>query len=201
MVRGYTPISALVKSFSVCQHFLTEPLQLGHKDKTLIIKIGHKKLLKKSAWPTHPICLLVDGAWVMTELDWGEGRACWITMLVSWLPIREWECWCWPWPAWPCSEMFYRQESREESKQWLGNFKECNLLPSKLNLQHDSGNYHCLALGFIHLAWMGNEGPNYHPQAFSELSWGNIESLMKTRFLYCYLPSRTVCCFTTYIPK
>lgn len=72
--------------------------------------------LKKIACSTHPICLLVDGAWVMTELDWGEGRACWITMLVSWLPIREWECWCWPWPAWPCSEMFCGEERGEEMK-------------------------------------------------------------------------------------
>lgn len=39
----------------------------------------------------------------MTELDCGEGRACWMTMLVSWLPIRE--CWCWPGPVWPCSEI------------------------------------------------------------------------------------------------
>lgn len=65
-------------------------------------------------WSTHPICLLVDGAWVMTELDWGEGRACWMTMLVSWLPIREWDCWCWPWPPWLCSWMFFRGEWKEE---------------------------------------------------------------------------------------
>lgn len=44
----------------------------------------------------------------MTELDCGEGRACWITMLVSWLPIRE--CWCWPGPAWPCSEILCRRK-------------------------------------------------------------------------------------------
>lgn len=43
---------------------------------------------------TGPMCLLVDGACVMTELDCGEGRACWTTMLVSWLPILEWDCWC-----------------------------------------------------------------------------------------------------------
>lgn len=42
----------------------------------------------------------------MTELDCGEGRACWMTMLVSWLPIRE--CWCWPGPVWPCSEILCR---------------------------------------------------------------------------------------------
>lgn len=53
---------------------------------------------------TGPICLLVEGAWVMTELDWGDGRACWITMLLSWLDIRPWDCWCWP--VWPCRETF-----------------------------------------------------------------------------------------------
>lgn len=95
----------------------------------------------------------------MTELDWGEGRACWITMLVSWLPIREWECWCWPWPAWPCSEMFCSKEGEEKSKQRLGFcfLQECNLLPSKFYFQHNSSSHNCLALSSILSAWMGNE--------------------------------------------
>lgn len=73
MVRGYTPISALVRSFSVCQHFSTEPLQLGHKDETLIIKIGHKKNPLSSVSVTSlKICLayspyLSVGGWSLSD--------------------------------------------------------------------------------------------------------------------------------------
>jgi len=61
---------------------------------------------------TYPICLLVEGAWVMTELDWGEGSACWITMLLSWLAILEWVCWCWLGPPWPWRVMFCSETQR-----------------------------------------------------------------------------------------
>lgn len=44
------------------------------------------------------------------------------------------------------------------------------------------------------LEWAMRNYVNYHLQAFFfELSWGNIEGLMKSRFPYCYSPSRTVC--------
>lgn len=37
-MRGYTSISALLRSFSVCQQFLTVPLQLAHREETHTIK-------------------------------------------------------------------------------------------------------------------------------------------------------------------
>ena len=58
--------------------------------------------MNNSSCASYLMCLLVDGACVITELDWGEGRACWITTLLSWLPILEWDCWC-------CMEMFCEQ--------------------------------------------------------------------------------------------
>lgn len=47
----------------------------------------------------YPIWRLVEGACVMTELDWGDGMACWITTLVSWLGIRVPPSWWAPGPA------------------------------------------------------------------------------------------------------
>lgn len=47
----------------------------------------------------YPIWRLVEGACVMTELDWGDGMACWITTLVSWLGIRALPSWWAPGPA------------------------------------------------------------------------------------------------------
>lgn len=41
----------------------------------------------------------MEGAWVITELDWGDGMACWITTLVSWLVIRVLPSWWAPGPT------------------------------------------------------------------------------------------------------
>ena len=49
--------------------------------------------------PPYPIWRLVEGACVMTELDWGDGMACWITTPVSWLGIRVLPSWWAPGPA------------------------------------------------------------------------------------------------------
>lgn len=93
---------------------------------------------------THPICLLVEGAWVITELDWGEGRACWITMLVSWLAIRAWDCWCWPWPACPCSAMFCKEEARERKK------KQSVHMRLRMNLKHKCADLQSLNFSSSH---------------------------------------------------
>lgn len=69
---------------------------------------------------TYPICLLVEGAWVMTELDWGEGSACWITMLLSWLDILEWVCWCWLGPPCPWRVIFCSETDRRRRKWTRG---------------------------------------------------------------------------------
>lgn len=152
-VRGYSQI------ISGNFQSVTNPKQCPHNQASKWI---FKTPLHHTKNPTHPICLLVDGAWVMTELDWGEGRACWITMLVSWLPIREWECWCWPWPVWPCSEMFCRDEEERKVRRA---YKVRNLWVVSHSSQQDvfstqqcvTRNYPCLALGSIHSAWVSNE--------------------------------------------
>lgn len=53
---------------------------------------------RKRKW-THPICRFVEGACVMTELDCGDGMACWITTLVSWFGILVFVSWWDPGPA------------------------------------------------------------------------------------------------------
>lgn len=54
--------------------------------------------IRKWEW-THPICRFVEGACVMTELDCGDGMACWITTLVSWFGILVFVSWWDPGPA------------------------------------------------------------------------------------------------------
>lgn len=135
-------------------------------------------------WPlrsAYPICLFVDGAWVMTELDWGEGRACWITMLVSWLPIREWDCWCWPWPAWPCSEMFCKEKRGGEWAQYrgLGLYKEHFQVQNNTSIS-------TIWPWTSHIQWvgMGNEELNkVSSTSFSVLSWEFIDDHISFIFI------------------
>lgn len=47
---------------------------------------------------TGPECVSMEGAWVMTELDWAEGSACWPAMLQLRPLIPQWDGgWCWEW--------------------------------------------------------------------------------------------------------
>lgn len=54
--------------------------------------------MRKWKW-IYPICRFVEGACVMTELDCGDGMACWITTLVSWFGILVFVSWWDPGPA------------------------------------------------------------------------------------------------------
>lgn len=85
-------------------------------------KNGERQKLK---W-TYPICRFVEGACVMTELDCGDGMACWITTLVSWFGIRVLVSWWDPGPAIApptvlCMEIFCE---RKEKKGW---WRELNI--------------------------------------------------------------------------
>lgn len=140
----------------------------NNKQDTLIVERGKDismRFLQMSAsspstLDTHPICRFVEGAWVMTELDWGDGRACWITMLVSWLPIREWACWCWPWPAWLCSVMFCRGTQQKVFKvRKLSGVSHSFQQLAVSSQQH----YSCLALSAIP-HWIMRNYINYHLQ-------------------------------------
>lgn len=77
-----------------------------------------RRRLRKSP---YPIWRLVEGACVMTELDWGDGMACWITTLVSWLGIRVLPRWWVPGPdmAPPtvlCIEIFCPDKTEGEDR-------------------------------------------------------------------------------------
>ena len=70
----------------------------------------------------YPIWRLVEGACVMTELDWGDGMACWITTLVSWLGIRALPSWWVPGPAMApptglCIEIFCPEKTEGKRSQ------------------------------------------------------------------------------------
>lgn len=65
---------------------------------------------------------LVEGACVMTELDWGDGMACWITTLVSWLGIRVLPSWWAPGPTMApptvlCIEIFCPEKTEDRGKR------------------------------------------------------------------------------------
>lgn len=70
----------------------------------------------------YPIWRLVEGACVMTELDWGDGMACWITTLVSWLGIRVLPSWWAPGPVMVpptalCMEIFCPEKTQEKDQK------------------------------------------------------------------------------------
>lgn len=58
----------------------------------------------------------------MTELDWGEGMACWITTLLSWLGIRVLPSWWAPGPVMVpptvlCMEIFCPEKTEEKGQK------------------------------------------------------------------------------------
>lgn len=82
------------------------------------------ELQRQSRRSPYPIWRLVEGAWVMTELDWGDGMACWITTLVSWPGMRELPSWWAPGPVMApptalCIEMFCTGKTQEEGQEKL----------------------------------------------------------------------------------
>lgn len=67
-VRGYVSISGLLRTFSVCQQFLTLPLQVGHKEETLFCSKSNNLLVLL----TLSVCWWMEPEWWRS---WTEGRA------------------------------------------------------------------------------------------------------------------------------
>lgn len=72
-----------------------------HSEMPLSVRCSHDR--------THPECVSVEGAWVMTDPDWEEDRACWAARLQLGPNMGPWDwgcCrgWAWGWCSggWGC---------------------------------------------------------------------------------------------------
>lgn len=153
-VRGYTPVSTPLRSFSFCQQFLTVPLRLNHKEETNWNGCKNKNTNNNSSFSgplTLSVCWWMEPEWWRS---WTEARAgpagslCWYHGCPS-VSGNAGAGLGLPGHAVRCSAA-RRKKQAEVKNLW-------RVLPGKLYFQHNSCNYNCLSLGSIHPAWMGNE--------------------------------------------
>lgn len=127
-------------------------LSTRNKEKVQDIPWAPARTQRQPRKSPYPIWRLVEGACVMTELDWGDGMACWITTLVSWLGIRVLPSWWAPGPAMApptvlCIEIFCPKKT--EGKGQKKSMFESTLKLSKAKIRNlvTSTKYRVMASG------------------------------------------------------
>lgn len=139
--------------------------------------------------PPYPIWRLVEGACVMTELDWGDGMACWITTLVSWLGIRVLPSWWAPGPAMApptvlCIEMFCPEKTERKGQKKSAFYSQAlkgpNWESGHVNLIESYGFWQAMGSFFLlQLTAMRRWKITLHPKskAHKKIPWSSLITL------------------------